>query len=123
MNLASPDVPKGKSLLDSNQSAPSIDKQEQDKPNEDKATEAKNNQSPHVASTVTSSSVDTKKPSPKEVAGSHIIEANANKKDKETDDVRSSPKRRKVLKTRIDERGREGIAWLTNFHESHNLYS
>lgn len=46
--------------------------------------------------------------SPKEKAHSSLPENDVNKKDKQTKTTPESPKRRKVLKTRIDERGREG---------------
>lgn len=45
--------------------------------------------------------------SPKEKAHSSLPENDVNKKDKLTKTTPESPKRRKVLKTRIDERGRE----------------
>lgn len=46
--------------------------------------------------------------SPKEKMPSSVSESDVNKKDKLTKTTPDSPKRRKVLKTRIDERGREG---------------
>lgn len=46
--------------------------------------------------------------SPKEKALCSVQENDVNKRDKLTKTTPESPKRRKVLKTRIDERGREG---------------
>ncbi|KAG5546054.1 hypothetical protein RHGRI_018281 [Rhododendron griersonianum] len=115
VNLASPDPPKRKSFLDKQSSKSSvpeknnfdIDKEKENKPKakEDKIAEKAINQAPPRADSSLVSKGKTAEISSLEKVHSPIPENNA--KDKETNAAPTSPKRRKVMKTRIDERGRE----------------
>ncbi|KAI8552416.1 hypothetical protein RHMOL_Rhmol06G0265300 [Rhododendron molle] len=115
VNLASPDPPKRKSFLDKQSSKSSvpeknnfdIDKEKENKPKakEDKIAEKAINQAPPRADSSLVSKGKTSEISSLEKVHSPIPENNA--KDKVTNAAPTSPKRRKVMKTRIDERGRE----------------
>lgn len=114
VNLASPDPPK-KSTLCSKDSSNASDlecnlsfeeKENKPKVKEVKVGDVKANQ--HLAEKVSTMSNCKKAESPtSEKTLSHVPETDASMTNKVADAV---PKRRKVLKTRIDERGREGIA-------------
>ncbi|XP_057958362.1 uncharacterized protein LOC131151135 [Malania oleifera] len=123
VNLASPDLPKVQSRFDLKQSTKSVVPGKnilncggkiEDKPKvkEDKATNRKSDQSLAEDSLVISKS-NSSEPSSSEKTQSHISTDDVNKNDKVIDAAPNSPKRRKVLKTRIDERGREvtEVAW------------
>lgn len=116
VNLASPDLPKGQSSLAPEQSKkvlvtekPNLifDELIEDKPKvkEEKATDLEPNQSEDSSvvstRTITESSITEK-------IQKCVPEKDVHK-DKVADSSAQSPKRRKVVKTRIDERGREGI--------------
>lgn len=62
----------------------------------------------------------TTRTSPKEKTRNSVPENDVNKKNKLTKTAPDSPKRRKVLKTRIDERGREGT--LLRCLSFHNVF-
>ncbi|KAL6999648.1 hypothetical protein U1Q18_000805 [Sarracenia purpurea var. burkii] len=122
VNLASPDPPKSRSFLDK-QSVKStipekenldIDNKEKNKPKvkKDNVVEKETNQPLREDSSVASKVKATGILSSDKVH-SPISENNANAKDKVTSTAPTSPKRRKVLKTRIDERGREvtDVVW------------
>ncbi|XP_021287834.1 uncharacterized protein LOC110419207 [Herrania umbratica] len=107
VNLASPDPPKGKSSFDSEQNSktlvPKIPNLIVDEPNKDEVKvkeEKTNNREPKSTSKSTigghSSSVKVENQLPE-----------TDVKDKVIDGAPNSPKRRKVMKTRIDDRGRE----------------
>lgn len=114
VNLASPDPPKAKSCTDSKRvlSAKNPNtmfdelREDESKAKEDKEVDKESNQS------LSDDSVINKKVNPEipvTVKTEDDIPENDIKKNKEADSTRNSPpKRRKVLKTRIDERGREG---------------
>lgn len=115
VNLASP---KSKSSLDQKQSTkiPALEKSNmnfdeeiEDKPKvkEGIADSKESNQPLREESSVTGKSTKTVSSSDEKVQ-SCIPEIDVNKKDTPTVAAPSSPKRRKVLKTRIDVRGREG---------------
>lgn len=117
VNLASPDPPKGKSCIVSKQSPKPLvpdkinlisDQQKQDKPKvkEEKSSNRESNLSPREDSSVLSKGKNNGISSSDKIAGG-VPEIDVNKKDKVTDAAPNSPKRRKVMKTRIDERGRE----------------
>lgn len=129
VNLASPDPPKGKSCIVSKQSPKPLvpdkinlisDQQKQDKPKvkEEKSSNRESNLSPREDSSVLSKGKNNGISSSDKIAGG-VPEIDVNKKDKVTDAAPNSPKRRKVMKTRIDERGREGKIMLSQI----SLYS
>lgn len=126
VSLASPDPPKRKSFLDkpcTKSSVPErincdIDKEKENKPkaNEDKVVEKEIKQvvenkikQPSRADSSLVCKGKTSEISSLEKVQSPIPENNANAKDEVTNGAPTSPKRRKVMKTRIDERGREGM--------------
>ncbi|KAL5736590.1 hypothetical protein ACOSQ2_031378 [Xanthoceras sorbifolium] len=111
--LASPDLPKGESCLDLKQSKKGLVteepnsmfnevKEDNPKVKEEKAIVKDSNlskDSSFVSKTVNTKSSFTEK--------TQISASEANVNNKVADSVPNSPKRRKVLKTKIDERGRE----------------
>lgn len=124
VSLASPDPPKRKSFLDkpsTKSSVPErincdIDKEKENKPkaNEDKVVKKEIKQvvekeikQPSSADSSLVCKGKTSEISSLEKVQSPIPENNANAKDEVTNVAPTSPKRRKVMKTRIDERGRE----------------
>ncbi|KAF3620891.1 Gamma-glutamyl hydrolase 1 isoform 1 [Capsicum annuum] len=124
VNLASPDPPKQKSILGSKQtpSAPELEKREVKKVKEagskshGQETSSKNSHEQETSSK--KSHEQERKPSPTskpksskvhspEIISEHVSLKNATAKDKVINAAPISPKRRKIVKTRIDERGRE----------------
>ncbi|GMI90001.1 hypothetical protein like AT1G78650 [Hibiscus trionum] len=117
VNLASPDPPKRKSFLDSEQSSKTsaperpilvVDKPNKDevKVKEERTTNGESNRSLGEEAPLVRKSINGKNSSSVKLE-SQLPETDLNKKDKVTDGAPNSPKRRKVLKTRIDDRGRE----------------
>ncbi|KAK8691352.1 hypothetical protein V6N13_074863 [Hibiscus sabdariffa] len=117
VNLASPDPPKRKSFLDSEQNSKALAPDKPililDKPNKDevkvkeeRTMNAESNRSLGEEISLVSKSTNGKNSSSVKLE-SQLPETDLNKKDKVTDGAPNSPKRRKVLKTRIDDRGRE----------------
>ncbi|XP_040989136.1 uncharacterized protein LOC121236759 [Juglans microcarpa x Juglans regia] len=117
VNLASPDIPKVRSSLDQKQSTKilaseksnlNFDKEIEDKPvvKEGIATNKESNQPLRENSLVINKATEAGTSS-KERVQSGIPESDINRKNTPTLAVPNSPKRRKVLKTQIDERGRE----------------
>lgn len=118
VNLASPDPPKKKSSIESDQNSKTlvpkmpdliVDKPSKDevKVKEEKTTNREPNRSLEEETSLVSKSTNGKHSSSVKLENQHL-DPDLNKKDKVTDAAPNSPKRRKVLKTRIDERGREG---------------
>ncbi|KAH1063649.1 hypothetical protein J1N35_028636 [Gossypium stocksii] len=114
VNLASPDPPKRKSFLDSKQNSKTSvpERPDVDKPGKDEVTvkeERTANREPNRSlgeeTSLGSKSTNGKNSSSVKLE-SQLPEADL-KKDKVTGASPNSPKRRKVLKTRIDDRGRE----------------
>lgn len=125
VNLASPEILKGQSSLGSELSAKasvmdttnlSFDKQKEDKKpkvKEEKAIKREPKKTFREDSVVGKCKNILTSPSnilasPSDSIQDHIPDNDVIKKDKASDFVPNSPKRRKVLKTWIDERGREG---------------
>lgn len=114
VNLASPE--RGQSGQDSKESiktlVPEKSNSKVDKPVNDKSevrgkvTIGSNKPMKNDSTAITNDRISGT--SPKEKAHSTLPENDMNKKDKLTKTTPESPKRRKVLKMRIDERGREG---------------
>lgn len=104
VNLASPDPPKQKSILGSKQtpSTPELEKKE-----DKKAKEAGSKSHEQERKPLPTSELKKSKLYSSEVISEHASIKNATVKDEVADASPISPKRRKVLKTRIDERGRE----------------
>ncbi|RXI02928.1 hypothetical protein DVH24_003006 [Malus domestica] len=115
VNLASPEIPKGQSCLDLKESnkvmvpeRPNLnfDKQVEDNPKikEEISVDGESNQpfreDPSVVKKVINAGIILKEKK-------RIPEKDVNKVDKPTNAASSSPKRRKVVKTVIDDRGRE----------------
>ncbi|KAF8413698.1 hypothetical protein HHK36_001690 [Tetracentron sinense] len=132
VNLASPDSPRRKLSLDSKHDAKTSvleknnlnleeHKEDKTKIKQEKATE-KESSLPIKEDLVFARKGKTTGISLLEKAKIHIPEKDVNKKDKATDVAPNSPKRRKVLKTRIDERGREvtEVIWEGEEMESNN---
>ncbi len=122
VSLASPDIPKVQSSQDQKQNTKvlvseksnlNFDKKIEDKlkVKEEMVTGNESNQPLSEDYPAISKGTNTGTSSTDKVQ-SHIPESDVNKKDKLTIAAPKSPKRRKVLKTRIDERGREGIHTL-----------
>uniref|UniRef100_M1BWU1 DNA polymerase delta subunit 3 n=1 Tax=Solanum tuberosum TaxID=4113 RepID=M1BWU1_SOLTU len=124
VNLASPDPPKQKSILGSKQtpSTPELEKREVKKVKEagSKSNEQETfSKKSHEQETFSKRSHEQeRKPLPtsepkssklhsSEIISEHASPKNAAVKDEVTNAAPTSPKRRKVMKTRIDERGRE----------------
>lgn len=129
VSLSSPDPPKLQSSLDSKQiskssldskqasNTPVLEKnkldfneEKEDKPKvkTEKATNSESNQLSRDESSVSSKGKNAGVSSSDKIH-SHVPKNNASVKDKVANAAPNSPKRRKVLKTRIDERGREGM--------------
>ncbi|GAV60698.1 CDC27 domain-containing protein [Cephalotus follicularis] len=116
VNLASPDPPKGKLSPDSKQRTETLllekknlifDKQKEPEPEVKEVKAAKiETQPPKEELSVVSKGMKPKMASLEKIQRSNL-EKDANKEDSVTNAAPTSPKRRKVLKTRIDERGRE----------------
>ncbi|XP_062168520.1 uncharacterized protein LOC133874660 isoform X2 [Alnus glutinosa] len=110
VNLASPDIPKGQSSLAQKQSTKILvsEKEIENKPKvkEEMVTDKESNQPLREDPSVISKGANAGTSSLEKVQ-SCIPESDLNKEDKAKLAVPNSPKRRKVLKTRIDERGRE----------------
>ncbi|KAK1582431.1 hypothetical protein Q3G72_014871 [Acer saccharum] len=113
VNLASPDLPKGQSCVDLKQSKKGLVmnksnsmlnevKEDEPKVKEEKTIVKDSNQSKD--SSFVSTTVNTKTSLTEK---SQISASENNENKKVADSVPNSPKRRKVLKTRIDDRGRE----------------
>lgn len=104
INLASPDPPKQKSILGSKQtpSTPELEKKE-----DKKAKEAGSKSHEQERKPLPTSEPKKSKLYSSEIISEHASIKNATVKDEVADAAPISPKRRKVLKTRIDERGRE----------------
>ncbi|KAI4323076.1 hypothetical protein L6164_022712 [Bauhinia variegata] len=102
INLSSPDVPSKDVAQD----------QQNDKPKvkEGRTSDGEANQPWREYLSVIGKCTSTRKSST-EKSESHAPEILVNKKDNSNNAAPGSPKRRKVLKTRIDERGREG--WIS----------
>jgi DNA polymerase delta subunit 3 len=118
VNLASPDIPKGQSSLDQKQSTKILvseksklnsekEIENKSKVKEEMVTDKESNLPLREDSSVISKGANAGTSSP-EKAQICIPESDLNKEDKATLAAPNSPKKRKVLKTRIDERGREG---------------
>ncbi|TYH74391.1 hypothetical protein ES332_D05G395600v1 [Gossypium tomentosum] len=114
VNLASPDPPKRKSFLGSIQNSktsvperPDVDKPDKDEVTvkEERTANREPNRSLGEETSLGSKSTNGKNSSSVKLE-SQLPETDL-KKDKVTDASPNSPKRRKVLKTRIDDRGRE----------------
>lgn len=116
ITLASPELSKMDPMLCSKQSSNStdlekknltIDEEMDDLANVKDKREAETNQplkeEPSAPTKVTNSSISSR-----EVKVDHVSAVHTNVNHKRTDTAPVSPKRRKVIKTRIDERGREG---------------
>ncbi|KAK4344585.1 hypothetical protein RND71_034761 [Anisodus tanguticus] len=99
VNLASPDPPKQKSIIGSKQtpSSPELENQEVKKVKEADSKSHEQERKP----------LSTSEPKKSEIISEHAGLKNATVKDEVAAAAPISPKRRKVLKTRIDERGRE----------------
>ncbi|KAK4363991.1 hypothetical protein RND71_015349 [Anisodus tanguticus] len=99
VNLVSPDPPKKKSILGSKQtpSSPELEKQEVKKVKEADSKSHEQERKP----------LSTSEPKKSQIISEHASLKNATVKDEVAAAAPISPKRRKVLKTRIDERGRE----------------
>lgn len=112
VNLASPELPKGQSSATLVLEKPHFNKQAEDKPviKVEKSTKETSNQLLRDDSSV-GKSIDSKTSSLEKIQ-SNMTLCDV-KKDMAADAAPNSPKRRKVLKTRIDERGREGTPMLT----------
>ncbi|OVA12415.1 DNA polymerase subunit Cdc27 [Macleaya cordata] len=133
VSLASPDPPKELSDLDSKHSTKTVvleknrlnfeeQKEDQVKIKHDKATERESSLPPKDASIMASKSNSTGILLSKKTESCIPVDV-VNKKDTKTDATSNSPpKRRKVLKTRIDERGREvtEVVWEGEESESTN---
>uniref|UniRef100_A0A3Q7IBS2 DNA polymerase delta subunit 3 n=1 Tax=Solanum lycopersicum TaxID=4081 RepID=A0A3Q7IBS2_SOLLC len=134
VNLASPEPPKQKSILGSKQtpSTPELEKREVKKAKDSKSHEQEtmeagskspeqetfSKKSPEQETFSKRSHEQERKPLPtserkssklhsSEIISEHASPKNAAVKDEVTNAAPTSPKRRKVMKTRIDERGRE----------------
>ncbi|KAJ7948773.1 DNA polymerase delta subunit like [Quillaja saponaria] len=115
INLASPDIPKEKSCKDQKQNGENLsekttsnfDNQMEIKSvvREVIATDVEANQPLREDSAAISKGTDTGESSKEKIK--NVPESHVSKKDNVTSAVPGSPKRRKVLKSRIDERGRE----------------
>ncbi|OMO92528.1 DNA polymerase subunit Cdc27 [Corchorus olitorius] len=119
VNLASPDPPKKKPFLDSEQNAKTLATKMPDlteeKPNKDEVKvkeERTTDREPNISLvkeiSLVSKSTNGRHSSLVKVEN-QLPDADLSKKDKVTDAAPNSPKRKKVMKTRIDDRGREVI--------------
>ncbi|KAK9674508.1 hypothetical protein RND81_12G237500 [Saponaria officinalis] len=127
VNLGSPDPPKGKSFLELKQKNEipimennlSSDKQEEIMPikKEEKVTDSEidNPFKNDFAALDQRKKVNVASSEEKKIPHS-APDVSTNKKNKATDPAPGSPKRKKVLKTRIDERGREGTSSFCRTH-------
>ncbi|XVF18552.1 hypothetical protein REPUB_Repub11eG0032400 [Reevesia pubescens] len=116
VNLASPDPPKRKSSLDSKENSKTFVPERPnlivDKPNkevkvkEEGTTNIETNRSLGEETSLVSKSTNGRHSSLVKLEN-QLPETDLSKKDNVTDAAPNSPKRRKVLKTRIDDRGRE----------------
>ncbi|XP_022717322.1 uncharacterized protein LOC111275940 isoform X2 [Durio zibethinus] len=117
VNLSSPDPPKRKSSLDSEQNSKTLIPEKPslivEKPNkeelkvkEEKTTNREPSRSLGEENSLVSKSTNGRHCSLVKLEG-HLPETDLSKNDKLPDAAANSPKRRKVLKTRIDDRGRE----------------
>ncbi|XVF78952.1 hypothetical protein PTKIN_Ptkin14bG0179800 [Pterospermum kingtungense] len=135
VNLASPDPPKRKSSIDSEQNSKTLIQKMPDlivdKPNKDEVKvkeERTINKEPNILleeeTSVASKSTNGRHSSSVKVENQHP-DSDLNKKNKVADAAPNSPKRRKVLKTRIDERGREvnEVVWEGEETEGKNIES
>ncbi|MCD7448901.1 hypothetical protein HAX54_046995 [Datura stramonium] len=106
VNLASPDLPKQKSISGSKQtpSSPELQKQEDKNAKEAGSKSHEQERKPLPISEPKKSKLYSS-----EIISEHASIKNAALKDEVADAAPISPKRRKVLKTRVDERGREGL--------------
>lgn len=129
VSLASPDTVKGKSgwklkesvdILVPEKSNLNFDKQVEDKPKvkEEMGMNKKSNQPLKEDSSVVSKD-RIMGITPTEKNNNCIPESYINEKDKSTKAAPDSPKRRKLVRTHIDERGREGTAISTIKSVSH----
>jgi DNA polymerase delta subunit 3 len=125
VNLASPDIPKGQSSLAQKQSTKILvsEKEIENKPKvkEEMVTDKESNQPLREDPSVISKGANAGTSSLEKVQ-SCIPESDLNKEDKAKLAVPNSPKRRKVLKTRIDERGREGTHMFRSSVSNHTFY-
>lgn len=108
VNLASPDPPKQKFILGSKQSPSTLELEKQEVK---KAKEAGTKNHEREREPLPTSESEKSKLSSSEMISEHASLKNATIKDEMADAAPVSPKRRKVLKTRIDERGREGMSY------------
>ncbi|XWS10873.1 hypothetical protein CRYUN_Cryun38cG0035400 [Craigia yunnanensis] len=135
VNLASPDPPKRKSSLDSKQNSktlvPEIPNLIVDKPNKDEVrikeeitTNRETNRSLGEETSLVSKSTNGRHSSSVKLEN-QLLDTDLNKKEKVTDAAPNSPKRRKVMKTRIDDRGREvnEVVWEGEETEVKNVQS
>ncbi|GLT72423.1 hypothetical protein SLA2020_443600 [Shorea laevis] len=111
INLASPDPPKeleNAKIFTSKNANLIVDKPKENEPNikEERTTNGEPNKLLGKETSVASKSTNGKRSSPTKNEN-QLSESGMNKKDKVTGAVPNSPKRKKVMKTRIDERGRE----------------
>ena len=118
VNLASPDPPKRKSSLVSEQNSKTLVPERPnlivDKPNkeevkvkEERTTNREPNRSLGEETSLVCKSTNSRHSSLVKLEN-HLPETDQSRKDKVTDAAPNSPKRRKVLKTQIDDHGREG---------------
>lgn len=129
VNLGSPEPPKRKLSMVLEQNTESsvpdkinlnLDQQNKDKPKvkEERSSQKESSPSSREDPPVLSKRKNNEISSLDKVPGG-VPEINANKKDKVTDAAPNSPRRRKVMRTRIDDRGREGKIMLSQV----SLYS
>lgn len=123
VSLASPENPKDQSGLDLKQNA-ELHKEKANL-NNDKQPYGILKIKEEKTSVAKQSSVDEKQnnSSFEDKNEARALETDSNKREKRTDAAPASPKRRKVLRTRIDERGREGIPTHSLFHIRLPFYS
>ncbi|XVE53097.1 hypothetical protein DITRI_Ditri02bG0177200 [Diplodiscus trichospermus] len=128
VNLASPDPPKKKSSLDSKQNSKSVVPEMSnlilDKPNKDEIRVKEERTTKEEETLLVSKSTNGGHSSSVKFEN-QLPDTDLSSKDKVTDAARNSPKRRKVLKTRIDERGREvnEVVWEGEETEVKNVES
>lgn len=129
VSLASPDLPKRKSIADSSpilDTNKSIIEELKEDGLKDKQERMEGKCSLLLPHSVTKSGckISGGGISLKEKIHSHAQEGSEkNNKDETTNSISTSPKRRKVLKTQIDDRGREGTLQSSPFSDFYPIYS
>lgn len=134
VSLASPDLPKRQPVLDSTDETKNLAVEEkklnfEEKKGEkleikkQKTTDSDSRARLKVDSEAASKNINTRISSPEKIQ-SHILEGleDQHKKNQASDAAHTSPKRKKVLRTRIDERGREvtEVVWEGDAAENKN---